>query len=352
MDFLQNSLYKKDVERACQGIAGVQKLYKKNILVTGATGIVGSFVVDILRYLNQTRGAGITVYALSRNRDKLEARFGNEDPNLHYVVGDVCAPLDFGEQVECIDYVVHAAANSYPSLFREDPTGTILKNITGTKNVLDAAKHYGASRFLFVSSGEVYGQYETDVAVHKETESGMVDILSPRSCYPLSKQMAENLCACYGMQYNLPIVIIRLCHTFGPNALKSDNRAHMQFIRSAASGADIILKSEGRQERSYMYIADSASAILSALLCGESGQAYNAASTETITIRCLAETCAEMDSSAVHIQLPIPEENMEKSPIQRQVLDGEKLMELGWKAQFSIQEGIEHSISILKGNDV
>ena len=100
-----------------------------------------------------------------------------------------------------------------------------------------------------------------------------------------------------------------------------------------------------------MYIADSASAILSALLCGESGQAYNAASTETITIRRLAETCAELNSSAVHIQLPIPEESMEKSPIQRQVLDGEKLMALGWKAQFSIQEGIEHSISILKEND-
>lgn len=344
MDYLHNELYQEDVRVSCEGILGIKSLFEKRILITGATGLIGSFLVDMLRYLNRHYEACIQIYAVSRHYYSLEERFGKQGSGLHFVVGDICNEI---ELVSPIDYVVHAAANSYPALFREDPTGTIMKNVEGTRNVLEKAKKCGAKRFIFISSGEVYGQYANSSVAHCESENGMVDILSPRSCYPLGKQVAENLCVCYGKQYDLPIVIARLCHTFGPNAVESDNRAHMQFIRKASSHNPIILKSKGLQERSYLYIADSATAIFSILIRGEDWQAYNVASGETITIRDFAKACADLSECDIEIQLPTENELIETSPIERQVLDGGKLKELGWKAQFSIREGIKHSVQVL-----
>lgn len=345
MDFLNNTLYREDVDSSCKNIQEIQKLYETRIFITGATGLVGSFLVDILRHLNKEYETHIQIYAVSRKIEKLEARFGKQDSYLKYVVGDICDNLDFDTPV---DYVIHAAANSYPALFREDPTGTIIKSVEGTRRVLEISKKCGVKKFLFVSSGEVYGQYKTDEVGHRENENGVVDILSLRSCYPLGKQIAENLCICYGEQYHLPIVIARLCHTFGPNALDSDNRAHMQFIRSAALNNNVVLKSEGLQERSYLYIADSASAIFSVLLCGEVNQAYNVSSLEKLTIRKFAKICATLSKKNVYMQLPTNEEYMERSPIERQILDGSRLRALGWNANFSIKKGILHSIEILK----
>lgn len=345
MDYLQNTLYKDDIAAACKNIPAFERLYETRILITGATGLVGSFLVDMLRYMNRYHMAQIQIFAASRSYQKLEERFGKEENDLHYVVADICGEFRFDLSV---DYVIHAAANSYPALFREDPAGTIMKSVEGTRNVLDFAQNCGAKRFLFVSSGEVYGQYKTKGSGHKETENGTVDILSARSCYPLGKQVAENLCICYAEQYHLPIVIARLCHTFGPNALESDNRAHMQFIRSAASHKNSVLNSEGLQERSYLYIADSAAAIFTVLLHGQEKNVYNIASQETITIRGFAETCATVSDNEVDMRLAKNESKIEKSPINRQVLDGYKLRKLGWKAQFSIREGISHSVQILR----
>lgn len=345
MDYLQNTLYEQDVKTACQSTLGIQKLYKKSILITGATGLIGSFLIDMLRYLNQNEEAQIQIFALSRNIKKLEERFGEEDLFLHYVIGDICGEWNLEYP---IDYVIHAAANSYPSLFREDPTGTIMKSVEGTRNVLEVTRKCSAKRFLFISSGEVYGQYQSNCVRHSEKENGMVDILSPRSCYPLGKQVAENLCICYGEQYCLPVVIARLCHTFGPNALESDNRAHMQFIRNAVSGESIILKSEGLQERSYLYIADSAAAIYTVLLHGQAENAYNVSSRETMSIREFAEICASVSGEKIRMQLPTEAECIERSPIERQVLDGRRLRNFGWDAQFSLREGIIHTIQILQ----
>ena len=154
-----------------------------------------------------------------------------------------------------VDFIIHAASNAYPAAFNADPVGTIMSNILGTKNMLDYALNHSAKRFLFLSSGEVYGQGDLSVDAFDEKYSGYVDPTSPRSCYPNSKRCAETLCVSYTKQYGLDTVIARPSHTYGANFTELDNRANVQFVNRAIKGDDIVLLSAGNQLRSYTYIA-------------------------------------------------------------------------------------------------
>lgn len=343
MDYLQKERYWQDVKCAYENVLEKDKLNGSSILITGATGLIGSFIVDMFRVANGIANANISLWLVSRNIEHLYSRFEKESEYMHFVEADVCEKVELNQDV---DYVIHAAANSYPALFKENAYGTILNSVNGTKNLLELSLKLKAGKFLFVSSGEVYGQFSNEV--HKETESGAVDITAPRSCYPIGKQVAENMCVCFGEQYHLPISIARLCHTFGPNAVEGDNRAHMQFLRNASKREKIELRSEGLQERSYMYVADSCAALVSILLTGEPGLAYNICSGETMTIRKFAEICAQMVGQTVQQNVTISNNSLENSPIARQVLDGSRLEALGWKNVFSLEEGICHTIEILK----
>lgn len=193
-----------------------------------------------------------------------------------------------------VDYVVHAAGNAHPTTFNRDPVGTIWGNIKGTYNLLEYCKSCKGKRFLYVSSGEVYGQGDLSVEEFEEKYAGYIDILSPRSCYPSSKRAVENLCASYYSQYGLETLIVRPCHTYGPGITMTDSRANAQFFRNVLNGEDIVMKSAGTQLRSYNYVADCASAILTVLFNGEAGQAYNIANPKVrITIAQLADIIAK-----------------------------------------------------------
>lgn len=344
MDFLRNRSYLDDVERACRSVPENNKLYGKSIFISGASGLMGSFLTDMVRFWNEQDNAGISLWLLSRDKNRLRSRFGEECEWKHYVEGDICSEFAFGEP---IDFWLHAAANSYPALFCNEPVDTLMKSVCGTKNMLSLALKCGAERFLMVSSGEIYGQYNSSNDVHRERDHGTVDILSVRSCYPLGKQAAENLCVCFQEQYHLPVVIARPCHSFGPNALLSDNRAHMQFLRNAVNAENIVLKSAGLQRRSYLYIADCASALFAVLLKGEVGNAYNICGDESMSIRQFAEECAASVERKVLFQDETAGNTKGQTPIQTQILCGDKLRNIGWEPSFSIREGIEHSINIM-----
>jgi nucleoside-diphosphate-sugar epimerase len=284
-------------------------------------------------YANEHYDARIEIYALSRTKEHLEKRFGEvEKLHLHYIVQDVNCKI---EQPDSVNYIIHAAGNSYPAAFRKDPVGTIVSNVQGTFNVLEYAKMQHTKRVLYVSSGEVYAD---------------VDLLSTRSCYPIGKRAGENLCVSFAEQYQMDVVIVRPCHTYGPNATASDNRATVQFVNNALAGEDIILKSEGLQRRSYNYVADCASALLTVLLEGENRKAYDLANPNSVlTVRAFAEKCAAYVGKKVICQPPNEVEKKERSPIEHQILCPDKLMALGWKPAYSIEEGIQHTIAILQG---
>ncbi len=348
MNLYQSSTYQGDIETALDSVIDIEKLKGSAVLITGASGLIGSFIVDMLLCFNKKENAGIKIYAAGRNIKRLAERFeAVKTQQLNFIEHDVNNKPDFDFKV---DYIIHAASPAYPAAFVTDPVGTILSNVLGAQYLLEYAKNTGVKRFLFVSSGEVYGQCQEGIKAFEESYSGYVDPVQPRSCYPSSKRAAETLCVSYTQQYELDTVIVRPCHTYGPNVTSSDNRASVQFINNAVRGEDIVMKSAGLQLRSYCYVADCASAILSVLLCGETAQAYNVANPDArVTIAKFAKTAAEIAGTKVVFSQPDEEQKSQQTPISYAVLDTQKLCSLGWRGNYSVEKGIQNTIYTLSG---
>lgn len=318
------------------------KLDSCNILVTGATGLIGSSIIDLLM---KHSAINCQIYASGRNESRAKAKFSKffNKENFHFFRYDVEKPLE--SEIK-FDYIIHAASNASPNFFATNPVGVIMSNIIGTKNLLDYGRGHGMKRFLYISSGEVYGN--GDVEKWHETASGYVDCMSMRSCYPTSKRAAENLCVAYANQYNMDVVVARLCHTYGPNFTEQDNRAYAQFFIKALHGEDIVLKSTGEQFRSWLYVEDCANAILAILLNGQSCEAYNVAEESScVTIKEFAEKIAKLGKVKVVFNLPSDEERKGFSTIKKATFDTSKLRNLGWKARYSLDEGLKRTFENL-----
>ena len=347
MHFLYDSqVYKEDLEQAMKQVKDWNKLNGSSVLIAGATGLIGSYMVDLFLAANKISDTNITVYALGRDRERLQERFcGVKTENLIFIEGDINESLKLNADV---DYVVHGASNAHPAAFREKPVETLMSNVLGTYRLLEYGREHRAKRFLYVSSGEIYGQGNSLEKEFSEDYSGYINILEPRSCYPSGKRAAETLCCSYSQQYGLDVVIARPCHTYGPNMSDRDNRATAQFIRNALKGEDIILKSAGNQMRSYCYVADCVSALLTILLNGAPREAYTIANKDSrLTIAEFARLVAAFSGRKVVFENPDLTALQERSPIERQVLDSRKIESLGWVGNYPAEKGIEHTLKIL-----
>ena len=200
------SSYKEDILRTFEQDLPWEILSGANILVTGATGLIGGCLVETLM-MNPRKD--YQVYASGRNEDRARVRFKDfaEEPAFHFVKYDVMQSL---ESDVCFDFIIHAASNASPNFFAQKPVEVIKSNIDGVANLMEYGLDHGMKRFLYVSSGEVYG--EGDGRVFTEDYSGYVDCAKPRSCYPSSKRAAETLCVSYAAEYGADVVIARPCH--------------------------------------------------------------------------------------------------------------------------------------------
>lgn len=349
--YIRNERYREDLKSALHGIVNYQALYHKKILITGATGLIGSFLTDMLLYADQTEQADIQVYALGRNARRLRDRFRSfqDRKELHFLVQDVMEPLQLEERV---DYIIHAAGDGYPAAFKEHPVETMTPAVIGTYQLLDYARRVHAERFLYVSSGEIYGKLAGGRHAFTEKEQGYIDSMAVRSCYPEAKRCAEAMSVSFWEQYKVQTVVARLSHTYGAGTGAGDNRATVQFLKEALNGRNIRLYSAGNQLRSYVYVADSVSGLMTVLLRGEAGEAYNVGNTQSaVTIAQFAQILAETAGRQCLMEQPTEDEAKEQTPIEYAVLDTGKLQQLGWKPQYDIHDGISQMVEIAQWKD-
>ena len=347
MKLWEDPLYREDVAAVAALPLPWDKLADARIVLSGATGLLGSFLTDVLLEKNR-EGLDCRVLALGRSEERARARFPLAGDALRFLAHDVNEPLA-PESAERVDYVLHLASNTHPVAYATDPIGTVRSNILGTDHLLLFAAERGARRCAFASSNEIYGENRGDTELFREDYCGYIDCNTLRAGYPESKRAGEALCQAYIRQKGLDVVIPRFTRSYGPTVLSTDTKAISQFIRKGTAGENIVLKSAGTQFYSYTYMADAIAGFLYVLLLGEKGRAYNIADARSdITLRELAGIVADYAGTEVVFELPDEVESAGYSRATVARLDGSLLRSLGWEARYDIRSGLYRTMDILR----
>ena len=341
--WLETPVFKEDMEQIVQSdFIHWKRLDRKTVFITGATGLIGYYMTNALLYRNLTRGSDIRILALVRSEEKARAMYRAQletaEGQLQFIPGDLEAVPEIREKV---DYIIHGGGPTASRFFVEHPVETIRTALSGTIEMLELGRKNHAEGMVYLSSMEVYGT-NTEERKITERSPAFLDTMSARNSYPESKRMCENLCVSYFSEYKVPVNIIRLTQTFGPGVTADDQRVFAQFMRSCISGEDIVLLTEGKTRRSYLYLADAATAILAALLYDTYGEAYNAANEDTYcSIKEMAEMAAEeLGGGRVQVRVQPTGEDRTKAylPTAYTDLETKKLKQLGWRCRTELKE--------------
>lgn len=346
-----NNIVKTEVEQLAQKVQNfAEPLRGCALLVTGATGLVGSLCVRFALELNALYNLDLTVYSLVRSEEKAQRVFADllDDQALKFVIADVSDPLPNALKV---DYIIHAGCPTASQFFTQHPVETSLAIAGGTRNMLELAKASGSTSFVYISSMEVYGMGNSVRGIEPkltEQDVGYVNPLSVRSCYPEAKRMAENLCVSYASEYAVPAKIIRLAQTFGPGIPLDDSRLFAMLARCAMQNQDIILRTTGESTRMYLYTTDALTAIYSVLLFGRSGEAYNAANENTYSsIKEMAGLVAGLAEAQIGVSIQV-DPGAPFPPEHHLPLDTSKLKSLGWSPTVDLKQMYLNLVDYLK----
>ncbi len=336
-----NIIIEEDIKKIIELKANWEKLKNKTVLVTGATGMIGQYIIFTLLELNNLYDYNINILALCRNKNKAENVFKDVKENklLKFIFQDVGQEMNLNME---INYIIHTASPANPKFYSTNPVGTIMANTIGTRNSLELAKKSEAS-YCYISTMEIYGQMENDLGI-KEEEYGAINSLDIRSCYPESKKLGENMCIAYKEQYGIDIKIIRPAHTYGPGMSIDDPRVQCEFMKKVLNNEDIIMKSDGTMERTYTYVADVVSGVFFAILNGND-VVYNVANEDAvISIRGLAETIISSKKNSKSRLIINIQNEKGWSKIKSKIMNCDRLKSIGWTSLFNVRDGIERTM--------
>lgn len=311
-------------------IKKIKKLKNKTILITGASGLIGSNIIAFLSYLNKKNNLNVKIIGIIRSHIE---PWHEQDKNIIYKNIDLSKNIirsDFS-----FDYLIHCATYAQPKKFLQYPKETVLLNIKTLFDLLDLCKKNNAT-MLFLSSAEIYGEADKQHTPTEESYYGYVNTLSERAIYAESKRLAETICYLYNKTIDIKIARLLIC--YGPGVKIDDQRVYCEFIKKAQDTGEIIMTDEGLAQRTLCFITDAIEMLLNILLNSKE-IVYNVSGVETISIRRLAKIIAEINKAKVSNKIKRAEI---KGTPQRSTLSNIKYMnEFNKKKFVSLEEGLK-----------
>lgn len=338
---ISDPVLKSDLEQLAQTFPLASDLKNSKILITGATGLVGSTLTRSLAYLSEQHNLNICIYAFVRNKKKAECIFGDllEQKHITLISWDAKQPIEFADDV---DYIFHTASVTASKTFVTQPVETLMTSITGTENILRFASRKRIKSVVYLSSMEAYGITDPTLPCVRENDLGYIDVLSVRSSYSEGKRICECLCSAYAAEYDVPVKIARLAQTFGAGVSCEDNRVFAQFTKSCLNGENIVLHTLGNSMGNYCYTTDVVRGLITILLRGENAQAYTVVNDSTaMPIRKVAQLVSDtLTNGKTEITFDIPENSLNYgyAPDVTMRLSAEKLRSLGWEATVDLPD--------------
>lgn len=328
----------RDLKIICRGISNWNMYRDSTILITGATGRLGRYIVESLVDVDLKYNLNLRIVGMARNHEKAVEVFGEllDFPNVAFIYQDITTPIDYNDKV---DYIFHTAGPAAPLDFKTSAVNTLWAHVSGTHNVCEFAIKHKTKKMFYVSTVEVYGNWTSEKKIG-EDDMGPLPHLQARACYPEAKRLCETMLASYHATYGLEFCGVRLCHTLGAGILLNDGRAFAEFIACTLKGEDIVLHSDGSAMRTYTYTPDAINAIFMIMEKGELGRMYNVAATENlISIRELAQLIASYSpKKTTKVIFSKEASKMPYLPFKLAIMDTTKIRELGWCPQTNLED--------------
>lgn len=271
-------------------ISNPSLLRNKTILITGASGLIGSNLIAYLNYLNKRYELNVKVTAIVRSGIE---EWMTTSENVKYLQQDLSREK-LPEDLK-FDYLIHCATYGQPKKFLKYPKETVMLNINVLFDLLEMSQKNNAT-FMYLSSAEIYGQADEKHIPTEEDFFGYVNTLSERAIYSESKRLAETICYLYSKQVNVKIPRLLIC--YGPGVKYEDKRVYCEFIKKAHEFKEIVMMDEGLAERTLCFVTDAIEMLLNTLLNSKE-IVYNICGIETITIKELAEIIAKINNAKV-----------------------------------------------------